>query len=187
MAMLDNVYKQRMVGALVLVALAQALGQSPESLLRIAGILPPKTETRDPHFEVLETLWDMAPDWKKRDIVMQLRAALEEQEREHRQHLEAEGHQVEAEGAALPAEVAHVHRGLEEGRDVVGCVVGAVQAAETVVVELFTSQGCSSCPPADRILGELVEDENIIALAFHVDYWDYLGWKDDVRSALLGE
>ena len=69
----------------VLVALAQALGQSPESVLRIAGILPPKAEARDPHFEVLETLWDMAPDWKKRDIVMQLRAALEEQERERAQ------------------------------------------------------------------------------------------------------
>ncbi|MEO1564480.1 MAG: DUF1223 domain-containing protein, partial [Pseudomonadota bacterium] len=57
------------------------------------------------------------------------------------------------------------------------------QAQETVVVELFTSQGCSSCPPADRILGELAEDENIIALALHVDYWDYLGWKDEFGSA----
>lgn len=55
--------------------------------------------------------------------------------------------------------------------------------AETVVVELFTSQGCSSCPPADRILGELAEDDDIIALAFHVDYWDYLGWKDEFGSA----
>jgi hypothetical protein len=59
---------------------------------------------------------------------------------------------------------------------------GVAQAAETVVVELFTSQGCSSCPPADRILGELASEENVIALALHVDYWDYLGWKDEFAS-----
>jgi hypothetical protein len=59
---------------------------------------------------------------------------------------------------------------------------GIAQAAETVVVELFTSQGCSSCPPADRIFGELAEDDNVIALALHVDYWDYLGWKDEFAS-----
>jgi hypothetical protein len=46
------------------------------------------------------------------------------------------------------------------------------------VVELFTSQGCSSCPPADRVLSDLVEREDTLALAWHVDYWDYLGWKD---------
>ena len=46
------------------------------------------------------------------------------------------------------------------------------------VVELFTSQGCSSCPPADRILGELSTMPNVIALAFHVDYWNSLGWRD---------
>ena len=47
-----------------------------------------------------------------------------------------------------------------------------------VVVELFTSQGCSSCPPAEAYLTELAKRDDVIALEFHIDYWDYIGWKD---------
>lgn len=46
------------------------------------------------------------------------------------------------------------------------------------VIELFTSQGCSSCPPADELLGLLARQSDVVALAYHVDYWDYLGWRD---------
>ncbi len=51
-----------------------------------------------------------------------------------------------------------------------------------VVVELFTSQGCSACPPADQLLGELADRDDVIALALHVDYWDYIGWVDTFAS-----
>src|SRR5260370_38334763 len=56
-----------------------------------------------------------------------------------------------------------------------------------VVVELFTSQGCSSCPPADLFLGKLAERHDVLALAFHVDYWDYIGWKDPFAFKIATE
>jgi hypothetical protein len=57
-------------------------------------------------------------------------------------------------------------------------------SAESVkgVVEIFTSQGCSSCPPADKIFNEVIMDNGVLGLAWHVDYWDYLGWKDTFSS-----
>jgi hypothetical protein len=61
----------------------------------------------------------------------------------------------------------------------------AEEAGSTVprgVVELFTSQGCSSCPKADQAFSQLAADPTVIALSFHVDYWNYLGWKDTLSS-----
>jgi hypothetical protein len=64
-------------------------------------------------------------------------------------------------------------------------LAGSVMAQDSrpvTVVELFTSQGCSSCPPSDAYLGELAKRPDILALSFHVDYWDYIGWKDPFAS-----
>jgi hypothetical protein len=52
------------------------------------------------------------------------------------------------------------------------------QSEPRAVIELFTSQGCSSCPPADKLLGELAADPSLVAISVPIDYWDYLGWKD---------
>jgi hypothetical protein len=60
-------------------------------------------------------------------------------------------------------------------------------ATVTPVVELYTSEGCNSCPPADRWISKLKADPNVVALAFHVDYWDRLGWKDRFSNAAYTE
>lgn len=63
----------------------------------------------------------------------------------------------------------------------------AQQKPSPTVVELFTSQGCSSCPPADNFLGDLAKRPDVLALSFHVDYWDYIGWKDPYAFHLATE
>jgi hypothetical protein len=62
-------------------------------------------------------------------------------------------------------------------------IVRPAHADPRAVVELFTSQGCSSCPAADKVLGELAKDPNVIALSLPIDYWDYLGWKDTLADS----
>jgi hypothetical protein len=62
-------------------------------------------------------------------------------------------------------------------------ILRPAHADPRAVVELFTSQGCSSCPPADKIIGELAKDPNVIALSMPIDYWDYLGWKDTLADS----
>jgi hypothetical protein len=62
-------------------------------------------------------------------------------------------------------------------------VIRPAHADPRAVVELFTSQGCSSCPPADKVLGELAKDPSVIALSMPIDYWDYLGWKDTLADS----
>lgn len=57
------------------------------------------------------------------------------------------------------------------------------QSTEGVVVELYTSQGCSSCPPADEVLAALADQPGVIPLSLHVDYWDYIGWQDTFAHA----
>jgi hypothetical protein len=65
-----------------------------------------------------------------------------------------------------------------------GALTGVALAAEQprAVLELFTSQGCSSCPPADKLLGQLAARKDVLALSLPVDYWDYLGWKDTLAN-----
>jgi hypothetical protein len=60
--------------------------------------------------------------------------------------------------------------------------LAAAAAGHPTLVELFTSQGCSSCPPADKIAAELAKDPNNLVVSFNVDYWDYLGWRDTLAK-----
>ncbi|MCT2540705.1 DUF1223 domain-containing protein [Sedimentimonas flavescens] len=78
---------------------------------------------------------------------------------------------AEALAGALAAETASVLKANP-------AAAAATAQPSPVVIELFTSQGCSSCPPADELLAQIAPRQDIIALALHVDYWDYLGWED---------
>src|ERR1700716_3558153 len=72
--------------------------------------------------------------------------------------------------------------GHGSARAVEACTAASTRQV-TPVVELYTSEGCTSGPPADRWLSKLKDDPAVVALAFHVDYWDRLGWKDRFASA----
>ena len=69
--------------------------------------------------------------------------------------------------------------------------IGAASAQSTAnapaVLELYTSQGCSSCPPADKLLKSYAQRRDIVALSFNVDYWDYLGWKDTLGNPAFSQ
>ena len=68
-----------------------------------------------------------------------------------------------------------------------GAGADSVMPKPKAVVELFTSQGCAQCPPADALLTSLAERGDVVALAYHVDYWDYIGWADTFGSKLFSD
>ena len=69
----------------------------------------------------------------------------------------------------------------------IGFAVPASAQQTPVLVELFTSQGCVACPPADKLMEALADRDDIIALALHVDYWDYIGWVDSFGQAKFSD
>jgi hypothetical protein len=92
----------------------------------------------------------------------------------------------ETDGFAADVEIGMVPRCLAYVA-VVACSSAAMPLTVAVadplaVIELFTSQGCSSCPPADKLIGEFAADPSLVSLSLPIDYWDYLGWKDTLAD-----
>jgi hypothetical protein len=92
----------------------------------------------------------------------------------------------------LGREILRGKQGIESRHRLLGCALAFLcsciftpawaQTEPRAVIELFTSQGCSSCPPADKLLGELAEDSSLVTMSVPIDYWDYLGWKDTLAN-----
>ncbi len=70
---------------------------------------------------------------------------------------------------------------------ILGLASPAAAQHSPVLVELFTSQGCAACPPADKLLETLADRDDVIALALHVDYWDYIGWADSFGNSAFSD
>ena len=93
-------------------------------------------------------------------------------------------------GAAMLGKIVMVRLRLASSIPI-ACLVGSLvliagsqaPAEPRGVIELFTSQGCSSCPPADKLMGEYARDPSMIVMSLAVDYWDYLGWKDTLAAS----
>lgn len=77
--------------------------------------------------------------------------------------------------------------GLAQAQNADVLTAANISATPKAVVELYTSQGCSSCPAADAVLGQLAGRDDVIAVSFSVDYWDYLGWKDTLAQGKFAE
>src|SRR5277367_5608682 len=90
------------------------------------------------------------------------------------------------EGTGVVEVVAMVRRRLASAPLVAGFLIATLAVAQAgeprALLELFTSQGCSSCPSADKLLGEFSADPSVVALSLPIDIWDYLGWKDTLAS-----
>lgn len=79
------------------------------------------------------------------------------------------------------------HRAFALALTLAATVTPALAGEPRAVIELFTSQGCSSCPAADKLAGQLRQDPSVLVLSLPVDYWDYLGWKDTLALRPLTE